>query len=273
MGIRIDRRLLVVGVLIASTVALASCTKNSFSSPWQIRGLRVDKPIFHVQAFKLSDSTVQLSFVGPANLRTREPAIRYVDVAIGTSEDALLDTVAFSVEHTGSPGGGAAQSVGNAVWDTPTAKASTSAVADVSVLTASDHLVFRQNIAYSVAEALFLTPFVTTSSDTTLEIGALAKRIYVPPGEYLPSSENFRVIIVDAKGVVVWRSDAGMSFLSVVGSVEPRQTNQSQRYSLSWNGHDLQQNVVESGDYKVEFIIPARPNSYTTRTTLQWPPR
>lgn len=263
---------IVMSVLILAAFGIEGC-KNTFSSPWQVRGLRVDKEIFHVRAFKLGDSTVQLSFVGPANLRTKEPSIRYVDVAIGTSADALSDTVTFAVEHIGDPNGAGAQTIGNAVWDSPTAKASSSAVGDVTVLTASDHLVFRQIIEYSEAEALFLTPFATTTSDTTIEIGTLAKRIYVPPGEYLPSSENFRVIIVDSKGAVVWRSDAGMSFLSVVGNVEPRQTNQVQRYALTWNGRDLQQNVVEPGDYRVEFIIPARPKSYSTRSTLKWPPR
>ena len=261
-----------ISIIVVAALGFEAC-KHSFASPWQIRGLRVDEEIFHVKAFKLSDSTVQLSFVGPANLRTKERSIRYVDIAIGISADAMNDTVTFAVEHTGNPGGGDAQSVGNAVWDTPTAKKSTSAVGDISVLTASDHLVFRQNIEYSVTEALFLTPFATTTSDTTIEIGALAKRIYMPAGEYLPSSENFRVIIVDSKGTVVWRSDAGMSFLSVVGNVEPRQINKVQRYALSWNGRDLQRNVVESGDYRVDFIIPARPTSYSIRTTLHWPPR
>ncbi|MDZ4745155.1 MAG: BsuPI-related putative proteinase inhibitor [bacterium] len=264
--------LFTVCVLVITTLCTTSC-KQTFSSPWKLRGLRVDGEIFHVKAFKLSDSTVQLSFVGTANLRTKEASIRYVDVAIGTSADALHDTVAFSVDHIESDGGGPTQAIGNAVWDSPTAKLSTSAVGDISVLTASDHLVFRQIIEYSEAEGLFLTPFATAASDTTIEIGALAKRIYLPPGEYLPSSENFRVIISEPKGAVVWRSDAGMSFLAMVGNVEPRQANQVQRYSLPWNGRDLQQNIVAPGDYVVEFIIPARPKPYQARTTLQWPPR
>lgn len=272
MRIRTFAGLLTVCATIAITIGMSSC-KQTFASPFQIRGIRVDREIFHVTAFKISDSTVHLSFVGPANLRTKEPAIRYVDMAIGISAEALNDTVAFSVEYTGTVGGGDLQSMGNAVWDSPTAMASTSAIADVGVLTASDHLVFRQIIEYSVAEALQLTPFATTTSDTTIEIGALARRIYVPAGEYLPSSENFRVIISDTKGTVVWRSDAGMAFLSVVGSVEPRQTNLVQRYSLPWNGRDLQQDIVEAGDYIVEFVIPSRPKPYSARTTLQWPPR
>lgn len=272
MRIRSGARLVIISAIVTVVLGAMSC-KNSFASPWQIRGLRVDGEIFHVKAFKLSDSTVQLSFVGPAKLRTKDPSIRYVDAAIGTSADALNDTVTFSVEHIGNPGGSDAHTVGNAVWDSPTAKRSTSAVADVTVLTASDHLVFRQNIEYSAAEALLLTPFTTTTSDTTIEIGMVAKRIYVPAGEYLPSSENFRVVIIDSKGAVVWRSDAGMSFLAVVSNVEPRQMNQVQRYALSWNGLDLQNNIVEAGDYTVEVMIPARPKSYSTRTTLQWPPR
>lgn len=269
---RLANGLLTACALIVVALSLSSC-KNSFASPYNIRGLRVDGEIFHVTAFKLLDSTVYLSFVGPATLRTKDPAIRYVDIAIGTSENALNDTITFSVVQTGNVGGSDAHTIGNAVWDTPKARASSSAVGDVSVITGSDHLVFRQLIKYSDAEALLLTPFTTATSDSTIEIGVIAKRIYVPPGEYLPSSENFRVVISDPKGSVVWRSDAGMAFLSVVGNVEPRQTNQVQRYALPWNGRDLQQSIVDPGDYSVTFIIPARPKPYSATSKMQWPPR
>lgn len=264
---------------VVSSLVVAACTStehSTFLNRGKNKGkaIRVDEPIFEIKAVKLQDSTVRLSFVGTPTLRTNGRVIRHVEAAIGPTENELNDIIVFSTSNAGAPGVNQTVSiVGSASWDTRPARKSTECVVDVGVLTAEEHLIYRQRLKYEAADPMELSPFTQAVSDTLIEIGAIARRMFVPTGEHLPSSENLRVIISDAKGNVVWRSDAGQAFLSLMSSVEPQITGQMQRYTMPWLGRDLQGNRVPDGTYKAEVIIPARPNPYRTSIDVPWPPK
>jgi len=239
------------------------------------KALRVSEPIFEMQAVKLSDSTVRISFVGSPTLRTQGRNIGWVEAVVGPNEDELNDVIVFSTSTAGAPGASATVTlVGEASWDTKAARTSTRCVMDVSVVTGQEHLVFRADVPYTKAVPMELSAFTSAIDDTTIEVGAMARRVFVPTGEYLPSSEAFRLIISDTTtGRVLFRSDAGASFLQLVTTVEPQSVGQMQRYVIPWNGRDLQGQRVADGLYKAELIIPARPESYQTTINVPWPPK
>lgn len=238
------------------------------------KAIRVSEPILTMKAVRLSDSTVRLSFVGPPALRSEGRAIRYVEVAVGPSKESMVDTLPFHTMVVGSPEANTVQNIiGEVTWDTRAAKQSTSCWADVGVVTAQEHLIFLQHLNYEDAQPMELTPFTNAVSDTMIEVGVMARRIFVPPGEYLPSSENFRVVISDGKGRVVFRSDYGASFLTLITTVEPQTPNQVQRYALPWNGRDLEGSVVPDGAYRADVIIPAHPKPYVAFIEVPWPPK
>lgn len=268
-------------LILLAFLTVTGC-KTTLSSNFVASGkaIRVDRPIFDIKGVRLSDSTVKLSFISPSPLRTNDRAFRWVEAAIGPDADHLNDTIMFDPSVAGTQGVDATlQFIGDATWDTPAARRSDRAVADVSVVTSSDHLVFRTVIEYGKADPMLLIPFAnpiissTDNSKMEIEVGVIAKRVYVAQGEYLPTSETFRVLISDSKGSIVWRSDAGLAFLSIVTSVEPQTTNAVQRYFIPWTGVDLSGNQVSDGDYRVELIIPCRPTAYSASTTFAWPPR
>lgn len=238
------------------------------------KAIRVDEPIFNIKAVKLTDSTVRLSFVGTPVLRTDGRVIRHVEAEIGPNENEMNDIIVFSTSNAGAPGvNQTVHIVGSASWDTRAARRSTECVVDVGVLTAEEHLIYRQHLKYEAADPMELSTFTQAVSDTLIEVGVIARRMFVPTGEHLPSSENFRVIISDGKGTVVWRSDFGQAFLSLMSSVEPQITGQMQRYTMPWFGRDMQGNRVPDGTYKAELIIPARPNPYRASVDVSWPPK
>jgi hypothetical protein len=261
-----------IGILVLALVA-SGCVQTQ-RSPYVPKALRVNAPIFETRAVRMADSTIRLLFITSPKIRTPDPNIRWVEAAVGPSESMLSDTITFSVTSSGAPGAvNTVQLVGDANWDTPAAKQATQVVADISVVTASSHLIFRETLSVGSAVPMELTAFSVAVNDTTLDIGMMAKRVFLPQGEYLSSSENLRVIIVDNGGKVVWRSDATQKFLAAITKVEPQTINQIHRYSTEWNGRDLSGNTVPSGEYSVKLEIPCRPAPYTSQSTITWPPR
>lgn len=262
---------LITSVLILST----GCKSTSYSGFMRNnKAIHVDRPIFDIKGVRLSDSTVQLSFMTSSTLRTVDRSIRYVDIYIGPDKDHLDDSIMVNPTMAGTPGTDETiLFIGEGLWDTPAARASRSAVAKVSIVTATDHLIFETNIEYQKAEPIDLRPFATAVGDSAIDIGVMAKRIFVPQGEYLPTSESFRVLISDGKGGVIWRSDAGLAFLSVVTLVEPQNANAIHRYVMPWDGRDIGGQKVAEGEYHADCIIPARPKPYTASISFTWPPR
>lgn len=266
-------RLIVGLLLVLSTIAGCVSTRHSDFVRSE-KALRVDEPIYNIKAVRLSDGTVRLSFIGTPTLRTTGRYVKYVEAALGGSEDSMNDNVMFNTTTAGAPGvNETVHLVGTASWDTRDAINSKSCWADVSVVTPAEHLIFRVHLQYEASEPMLLEPFSEAVNDTTIELGAIARRVFVPPGEYLPSSETFRVIVSDTTGTVVFRSDYERNFLSIVTTVQPTQPNQMQRYVLPWSGRNLQGQRIGNGTYNVEMVIPAFPKPYRATTTMEWPPK
>ncbi len=267
-------RLIALACVLCALTAV-SCLKTQKSEFVRSgKALRVDEPIYKLRAVKLTDGTVKVSFVGSPTLRTTGRFVKYVEAAFGPTEDSMNDIVTFSLSTAGAPGvDETIHLIGSAAWDTKAAIASTSCWADVSVVTPDEHLIFRTHLEYQQVDPMELEPYSIAVNDTTLEIGVIAKRIFVPPGEYLPSSETFRVIISDNNGTVVYRSDYEKNFLQFISTVEPQGANQMHRYVMAWNGQSIHGDHVPSGTYHAELMIPAFPRPYKATTTISWPPR
>jgi len=232
---------------------------------------RVSESPFTVNAMRLSDSTLKLTFVGPARLRTTDPIIRWVETTIGTTENDLSDTLVFTTAQSGAPGvDRTVHLTGYTSWTTAKAKRATQVVCDVSVQTSTDEVIFRQVIPITAARPIGLEGFTQLTSDSTIDIGATVRRIFLPAGEFLPTSETIRVLISDENGQVVWRSDVGKVFQQRVGLVQPQRVDEVQRMAIPWDGTDFQGQKVPTGKYTAEVIIPAKPSAYTVAFAFSW---
>lgn len=267
-----DRHVRIFLLAIGITLTLVACN-SGFTSPYKVRGLRVDKPIFEVKGMRMADSSIRLFFTTNPRLRTKDPSIRTVMVAIGPSEDHMPDTTDFQMLPMGTPSEDDVVLVsGEAYMDSPTIRSATDIWIDVSVINSTDQLVFRQKVEFVPATPLELTPFATPAGAASIELGATVKRIYLPTNEYLPSAERFRIIVSDSSGAVVWRSDAGLSYSTIVLNVEPRHSGETDRQAITWNGKSLSGTIIPPGRYRADMSIPARPTPYTTSIEFSWPP-
>lgn len=235
------------------------------------RTYRTDEAPFTINAMRLADSSLKLTFVGPARLRTPDPIIRWVQTAIGTSENDLSETLVFTTAQSGAPGvDRTVHLVGYTTWSSKKAKTASTIVCDVSVQTSTDEVIFRQVIPITAARPISLEGFTQLTSDSTMDIGATVRRIFLPTGEFLPTAETIRVLISDENGQVIWRSDVGKVFQQRVGLVQPQRLDEVQRMAISWDGTDMQGLKVPTGKYTAEVIIPAKPTAYTTSFAFSW---
>lgn len=224
-----------------------------------------------INAMRLADSSVKLTFVGPARLRTPDPIIRWVETAIGTTENDMTDTLVFTTAQSGAPGvDRTVHLAGYTTWATQKAKRAATVVCDVSVQTSTDEIIFRQVIPITAARPIGLEGFTQSTSDSTIDIGATVRRIFLPAGEFLPTAETIRVLVSDENGQVIWRSDVGKVFQQRVGLVQPQRIDEVQRLAISWDGTDFQGLKVPTGKYAAEVIIPAKPKAYTTTFAFSW---
>lgn len=118
--------------------------------------------------------------------------------------------------------------------------------------------------------ALSLTPFIRPGDESSVLIGVNATRNRIIEGEYLPSSEDVRVIIRSGFKTI-WKSNDGMAFLTVITPVRPESVGEISTYSLDWDGNDTQGQPLRPGEYTADIIIPSRPAPYQTQITFTWP--
>ena len=263
-----------IAAMVLLCVIASGCRTASTSgfAPTK-KAIRVNRPMFDLHATRLTDSSAQFRFVTTSTLRADDNTIRYVDLALRTSNftaDSLLifPTIARD-ESPNSP----LYIIGEALWESPQLRTSTTVQADISVVTASDHIVFAQDVEVRDPIALDLYPSIQASNDTTITFGCLARRVFVPRGEYLPSSEVFRVRVSDEQGQLVWSSDEGMAFLALVSLVQPQTSGRLHVYEMPWNGVATNGQRIKPGTYTADLTIPSRPLEYGTRITFKWPLR
>ena len=118
--------------------------------------------------------------------------------------------------------------------------------------------------------ALSLIPFVQLGDEATVVIGVNATRNRVIEGEYLPSSEDVRVVIRSGFKTI-WQSNQGMAFLTVISPVRPESIGEVSTYTLDWDGTDAEGQPLTPGEYTADIIIPSRPAPYQTQITFTWP--
>ncbi len=257
------------GILLMST----GC-HHGFHSSYGVRGLHLSEPVFPVNGMWLPDSTLRLSFSAPRRLRTADPFIRTMYVAVGAKRAAYRDTVDIQVPLTDDPSTRQQDAFfGEAYIGGLQRLQSTPPWVDVSLVTGSDHLTFECPVTMAESVPVELRPFARSTADGTIDIGAEVRRIYTMSDEYLPSTEDVRVIISDADGNTIWRSDAGLMFSTMIMKVEPQDRGSVAVVERRWNGLDAAGSTVPSGSYRADVIIPALPMSYQASVEFSWPPQ
>jgi hypothetical protein len=119
-------------------------------------------------------------------------------------------------------------------------------------------------------QAVVLEPFVENVTANSADFGAIAKRMKNVDNEYCPTSDTFRVDILNHNGISVWSSSYGLESLQVLTPVLPKEKGETHKYTVHWNG--MQSNVIPlfPGEYTLKMTIPAKPEPYTATLKFNW---
>lgn len=113
-------------------------------------------------------------------------------------------------------------------------------------------------------EFLKLIPVIEETDNSTLTFKMLCIRQAPHQGAYLPSSENFRIEIINAKDGKRWNSSEGMMFMQAIGEIKPTLVGTEEVLSLEYKIN--QKEFRLNGQNTVNFMIPAKPHLYQTST-------
>ncbi|MES2765862.1 MAG: hypothetical protein V4642_08345 [Bacteroidota bacterium] len=137
--------------------------------------------------------------------------------------------------------------------------------------TAAEGKQLEENIKQADAslEAMTLTPSIENKPEGILFV-LNAKRNRSVGKEWMPSSEQFRVIINSAKGGEIWNSSNNMNYMTVVGDVKPSKAGGIERYEMLWNGTTNGKQTAPPGHYTAQLMIPSRPLPYSANVEFDW---
>lgn len=100
-------------------------------------------------------------------------------------------------------------------------------------------------------------------SDGNIKFVLIAERIRVLEEEYLPSSEDFRIVLFNDYSELIFNSDFEKNFLMVIKDVEPKFIGDTKKHEYVWNKKSNQGKAVPPGMYKANLLIPAMPTPYS----------
>lgn len=121
--------------------------------------------------------------------------------------------------------------------------------------------------------ALKLTPSIEQTAEGIYRFILRAERRRNMPDEYFPSSEQLRVTIVDRKGSLVWTSNEGLAFLTMIMPVEPMSRGSVYEYVTEWNGTGMSGEPLQAGRYNIQFLLPVKPSPYSESVDITLPIR
>lgn len=118
--------------------------------------------------------------------------------------------------------------------------------------------------------ALELKAEFSKSSNGRYIFTVLAKRLRSDSLERFPSSEHIRLFIYDKNGTNVWRTDNKIAYSSQITYPEPDTIGKTHKYFIDWDGNDNNNNILKTGRYRADLMLPIMPKPYIVSIEFDW---
>jgi len=118
--------------------------------------------------------------------------------------------------------------------------------------------------------ALSLKYDIIKINEKTLNFVVEATRVRDDSIEVFRSTEHIKLIISDLNGKIKWRSDDKFAVGASGSKPLPDTVGKTHKYNIEWYGNDNSNNILPTGKYKVQLILPCRPIPYKIDFDLDW---
>jgi hypothetical protein len=118
--------------------------------------------------------------------------------------------------------------------------------------------------------ALSLKYKIIKINDKTLDFVVEATRLRADSVEMFRTPEHIHLIIYDKRDKVIWRSDDKYAVSTQISKPLPDSVGKTHIYSIRWYGNDNQNNILTTGKYKAQLVLPCRPKHYTLDIEIDW---
>ncbi len=213
-------------------------------------------------------------------------SIRWVTFAIYSPDEKLLTSQSTNdIVMSGTPGnvrGRTEPGVGGSVtasagfdW-TPTGEVMPGTYVLMTVRSPSGIIMRRAPVLDGTAAKTPVKPLRLTLESRKRGIGVEfvfgVERVGpAPPGEYIPSGEQYRIEITGHSGETVWESTRGKMNTQAIGSVRPAEVGRKVEYIEYWDGRSKTTRTrLEPGRYRIMAVVPAKPEPYVLREEFIW---
>ncbi len=118
--------------------------------------------------------------------------------------------------------------------------------------------------------ALSLKCSIIKVNEKTLDFQLEATRLRTDSVEVFRTPDHLQLTILDKKGKVKWRSDDKYAVTTVISRPLPDTVGKKHIYSIRWYGNDNENNILVTGKYKAQLVLPCRPKYYTEIIEFDW---
>lgn len=106
--------------------------------------------------------------------------------------------------------------------------------------------------------ALSLKPEIKFSGNQ-IEFILHTKRNYIVEKEYIPNSEDLKILVYSEKGKLIYNSGEGANFFMAIQDVKPIEVGEKHTYKFISKNDFFDKSKI----YKIHYIIPAKPEIYS----------
>lgn len=117
-------------------------------------------------------------------------------------------------------------------------------------------------------EPMSLYPVILNQQNNKIDVGIFAIRNQIIE-EFIPSSEELRLEVLNFKGKKIYSSQTGINFLQIILPVYPENIGNYYLYKQEWNFKTNDEENLPSGRYTLNLMIPALPNPYQVNLFME----
>jgi hypothetical protein len=128
----------------------------------------------------------------------------------------------------------------------------------------------KKDIDVPTERALSVKCDMTKIHEKAFSFVVTATRLRMDTLEIFRSDEHIKLLVIDKNGKIKWHSNNKFAFGAAKTKPMPDSLGKTFTYSIEWYGNDDDNNILPTGKYKAQVILPTVPKPYIIDMEIDW---